>query len=564
MQTKQKQTRPAGYTRLSAEDGNAGESGSIQTQKSLIEQYCKDHHLPAPVLYCDDGWSGTSFDRPEFKRMIEDVEKGEIDLIIVKDLSRFGREHVMAGYWIERYFPERDVRFIAINDNIDSANGLDNLLLPFTNVINSFYAQEASRKTKAAHRTRAKDGKYLAGHALFGYIKDPDDRHRLVIDPPAAEVVRSIFNMFAEGIGYVRMTKILRERKILNPQAYFNQNNPDYYTSDYWRQPFDWHATSVRAILKNEAYLGKSVFGKTKSKGVFNKKRSAAPRDEWIIVENTHEAIITQETWDIVQKLMKSRRRESKKGEIQMFAGLVRCATCGSALNASYDGKKQKYKNFSCWVYKNYGKERCTSHAIGWQALTTLVLDDIRRNAQAAEILNDEYLNRLLRRRADKQRAETDKCKRELTAAEKRISQLDTTIAKLFEQSALGKISEERCRSMLETYEAEQQSLKERRKELALAIDHAEETYSNIENFVALIRQHTDVQELNTQILNALIDRIVVHEKVVDEDGVKSQRVDIYYKFIGYLPMADWITASDTINGLPITTLLEDLEQVSA
>lgn len=494
----------------------------------------------------------------------DDIEDGNINLVVVKDLSRFGREHVMSGYWIERFFPDKDVRFIAINDNIDSVDGLDNLLLPFTNVINSFYAQEASRKTKAAHRTRAKDGKYLGGHAMFGYIKDPNDRHKLLIDLPAADVVRSIFKMFSEGIGYVKMTKILREQKVLNPQAYFNQNNPDYYQTEYWRQPFDWHATSIRVILKNEAYLGKTIFGKTKSKGVFNKKRTAAPREEWIVVEGTHEPIITQETWDIVQKLMKSRRRENTKGEIQMFAGLVRCADCGSALNVAYDTKKKKYKNFSCWVYKNYGKERCTSHAIGWKTLSTLVLEDIRRNAQAAVMLKDEYLTRLTRMRTDKQKSDTERNRRELAAAEKRIKQLDTTIAKLFEQSALGRLSEERCHSMLETYEAEQRALQERREKLISTIGQAEEIYEKADNFVCLIRQYTDIQELDAQILNALIERIVVHEKAISEDGNKSQQVDIYYKFIGYLPMAQWMLDVDMINGIPIADLIEDLQQTSA
>ncbi|MDL2273195.1 recombinase family protein [Oscillospiraceae bacterium OttesenSCG-928-G22] len=564
MQTKQNNYSAAIYCRLSSDDGQAGESGSIATQRALITRYCEENGFPIHDCYCDDGWSGTSFERPEFKRMIDDIEEGKVNLVVVKDLSRFGREHVMAGYWIERFFPEKDVRFIAIGDHIDSNDGLDNLMLPFTNVINSFYAQEASRKTKAAHRTRAKDGKYLGGHAVFGYVKDPDDRHHLVIDPEAAEVVREIFRMFSEGIGYVRMTKILRERRILNPQAYFNQNNPDYYQSDYWRKPFDWHATSIRVILKNEVYLGRTVFGKTKSKGVFNKKRIAAPREEWIVVENTHEPIVSRETWDIVQKLMESRRRESGKGEIQMFAGLVKCAGCGSALNVSFDAKKQKYKNFSCWVYKNYGKERCTSHAIGWKTMCELVLEDIRRNAQAAELLGDEYISRLIRLRTDKQRRETEGYKRELKAADKRIGQLDATIAKLFEQSALEKISDERFRALLETYEADQSVLKARREDLTAAIGQAEEAYSNVENFASLIRRHTDIRELNAHILSSLIDRIVVHEKETHEDVGKSQRVDIHYKFIGFLPMEQWLMDAETVNGIPTAELLKDIRQESA
>ena len=207
------------YCRLSQDDGSVGESGSIQTQKTLLTQYCQEHRIEIGDYYCDDGWSGTNFDRPEFKRMLEDIETGTINLVIVKDLSRFGREYAQMGLYIEHYFEEKGVRFISVAENIDSKNGIDNLVLPFTNVINSFYARQASTKTKAAHRARVKSGMYIGSRAPFGYQKDPNDRHHLIIDPPAADVVRDIFQMFADGIGYVRMTKILRQRGILNPQA---------------------------------------------------------------------------------------------------------------------------------------------------------------------------------------------------------------------------------------------------------------------------------------------------------------------------------------------------------
>lgn len=331
------------YCRLSQDDGSVGESGSIQTQKTLLTQYCKEHHIKVGDCYCDDGWSGTNFDRPNFKRMIDDIELGKINMVIVKDLSRFGREYAQMGMYIEHYFEEKGVRFISVAENIDSKNGIDNLVLPFTNVINSFYARQASSKTKAAKEARAKSGMFLGSHAPFGYSKAPNDRHHLVVDPPAAEVVREIFQLFADGVGYVRMTKILRSRGVLNPQAYFNQNNPDYYkNSDYWRKPYDWHATSIRVILNNPVYLGKVVYGRSKTKGFFDKRREDVPE-------------------------VKAKRRENSKGEVQYFTGLVKCADCGSS-NVSYDKKRGRYTGFSCWLYKNYGKERCTSHAISGSA----------------------------------------------------------------------------------------------------------------------------------------------------------------------------------------------------
>lgn len=532
---KQEKYSAAVYCRLSSDDGQTGESCSIGTQKTLLTQFCKEHKFNVYDYYIDDGWSGTNFERPDFKRMLGDIETGKVNLVVVKDLSRFGREYAQMGLFIEHYFEENNIRFLSVSENIDTINGTDNILMPITNVINSLYAKDCSRKTKAAHQALAKEGKYIGGHAPFGYLKDPDDRHHLIPDPPAADVVRLIFQLFCEGVGYVRLTKILREKNILNPQAYFNQNNPDYYKSDYWRKPFDWHATSVRVILSNPIYLGKTVFGRTENKGFYQKKRIAKPQDEWIIADNTHEPIITQETWDTAQKLMASKRRETKGGEIQMFSGLVKCADCGSSLSASYDGKKGKYKGFSCWVYKNYGKQRCTSHAIGWVTLCTLVLEDIRRNASAACVAKQKYIDALSSMKTDKQKKETAKLARELKKAEKRIAELNTVIAKLYEDNALGKLSDERYATMSQAYEEEQAQLKSSAAHLSDVISKADVVFDNAETFTKLISQYTDIQELNTKILNELIDKIIVHEKTMDEDGNKSQRVDICYKFIGYI-----------------------------
>lgn len=522
------------YCRLSQDDGNAGESGSIQTQKTLLTQYCEEHHIEIGDYYCDDGWSGTNFDRPDFKRMLDDIEAEKINMVIVKDLSRFGREYAQMGMYIEHYFEEKGVRFISVAENIDSNNGVDNMIMPFTNVMNSFYARQASSKTKAAHRARAKSGMFLGSRAPFGYLKDPNDRHHLIVDPPAADVVKEIFQMFADGIGYVRMTKILRERNVLNPQAYFNQNNPEYYkNSDYWRKPFDWHAPSIRAILNNRVYLGQVVFGRTKTKGFFDKARIAAPEEKWVITENTHEALISQELWDTVHQMMNARRRENSKGEVQPFAGLVKCAGCGSSLNVSYDKRKGKYTGFSCWVYKNYGKERCTSHAIGWKTLNELVLEDIRRNAYVARTMTNDYMDMLVAAKTEKKQAEVERCKRELKKADKRISDLTKILNKLYENVALEKITEERYQTMAPGYEREQEMLKAQREKLVAEISRSEEVHENIEKFLPVIWKYTNIRELNAHVFNELIEKIVVHEKVVEEDGTKSQRVDIYYKFIG-------------------------------
>lgn len=531
---KEKEYRAALYCRLSSDDAYLGESGSIKTQRALLTQYCKENNIPVYDVYTDDGFSGTNFERPAFKRMLDDLESHKANLVIVKDLSRFGREYAQMGMYIENDFEDWNIRFISIGENIDTLNGTDEILMPITNVINSQYAKECSRKTKQAHRALAKEGKFIGSRAPFGYIKDPKDRHHLLVDEEAASVVRSIFKMFCDGIGYVRMTKILREKKILNPQAYFNKNNPDYYKSDYWRQNFDWHATSIRVILNNPVYLGQTTFGRTKVKGKTKKKKVATDESEWIVVKNTHEPIIDRATWNLAHDIMKNRRRETKSGETQMFAGLVKCSDCGSALNVSRNAKTGKYTSFSCWVYKNYGKERCTSHAIGYKTLYNIVLENIRRQAECASVQKEKYLEMFKNQMAEKANQDIKSVKSELKKITKRIAQLDKILNKLYEDRALEKITEERYLSMNGSYENEYNELKERQNVLTQQIENIETTECNAETFTNLIEKYLNITELNARILNELIEKIVVHEKEII-NGEKYQAVEIYYKFIGLM-----------------------------
>lgn len=531
---KENEYRAALYCRLSSDDAYLGESGSIQTQKALLTQYCRENNIPIYDTYADDGFSGTNFERPDFKRMLGDLEKHKANVVIVKDLSRFGREYAQMGMYIENDFEDWNIRFISIGENIDTLNGTDGILMPITNVINSHYAKECSRKTNQAHRALAKEGKFIGSRAPFGYIKDPNDRHHLIVDEEAAAVVKDIFKMFCNGIGYGKMTKILRERRVLNPQAYFNKNNPDYYKSDYWRQDFDWHVTSIRALLNNPVYLGQTTFGRTKVKGRVKKTKVATDESEWIVVENTHEALVDKATWDLVHNIMKNRRRQTKRGETQMFAGLIKCSSCGSALNVSYNYKTQKYTGFSCWVYKNYGKERCTSHAIGYKTLYNIVLEDIRRQAEHIKNSKMDYLAKLQNKLVDRSAQEMKQIKAELKKAEKRLAQLDKIMSKLYEDVALEKITEERYVSMNSNYENEFNELTERVKQLKTEIETADQSYVNALSFVDIVEKYTDIQELNARILNELIEKIVVHEKEII-NGEKYQTVEIYYKFVGII-----------------------------
>ena len=345
------------YCRLSVDDGNISGSVSIETQKILLEQYCQAHSITEYEFYCDDGYSGTNFQRPAFQRMLSDIHADKINLVIVKDLSRFGRNYVEVGLQVE-HFKEQNVRFIAADDHYDSTINEDDLMFPMRNVMNEMYARDVSKKTKAAKKAKAKAGQFMGSKPPFGYKLDPNDRHHLIVDESAAEVVRRIFRLTAEGIGYNKIAKIFRAEKVLNPIAYFNQHNPDYFKSDYWRKEFDWHVTSVRVILNNEVYLGRLVYGKQRAKSMKSKQVVKCPREDWIVVEHCHEPIIPQELWDTVHKIMNAKHRPAKTGEVQMFAGLLYCADCGHAL--TYSQKKRKdgtyHGAYSCWMYRRMAR----------------------------------------------------------------------------------------------------------------------------------------------------------------------------------------------------------------
>ena len=510
MIVKQQSYNAAGYCRLSSEDDLSGESSSIATQRELITQYCKEHGVNLFDCYVDDGFSGTNFQRPNFERMLGDIDSGRVNLVITKDLSRFGRDYIQSGYYIERVFARKNVRYVAVDDGIDTLQNSNDILMPIKNVLNDMYARDISRKTRAAFNAKAKSGQFIASRAPFGYRKSPEDKHKLIVDEPAAEVVRKIFDLAVQGYGYNRIAKALRAENILNPQAWFNQKNPDFYQSDYWKQPFDWHTTSVRALLNNMAYLGHIVFGKERITTINAKNGTKMPEDEWIIVRDTHEAIISQEQWDAAHEMLRSRKRESSNGEVQMFAGLLYCPDCGSAL--SYHGRKANNGEYSCLKYKTHGKAHCSSHYIRYDALYQIVLTEIRRQARQAAHCEAQFRKRLQEIDGEKSKAQMAKARRQLEANEARAGNLDRIMSSLYEDKALGRLTQERFDSMTGKYEAEQKALLEQVNALREGIARAEEQRDNTARFVEYIRQYTDLQALNAPILNQLIQRIEVYD----------------------------------------------------
>ena len=527
---KQQHYKAALYCRLSVDDGNFGGSVSIETQKILLEQYCKDHKITDYKFYCDDGCSGTNFDRPSFKKMLSDIDEGKINLVIVKDLSRFGRNYVEAGMYVQR-FTDSNIRFIAADDNYDSLVNSDDLLFPIKNVVNEMYARDVSKKTKA------RDGQFIGSKAPFGYKIDPNDRHHLIVDEPAAQVVKRIFRLASEGVGYNKMAKIFREEKVLTPIAYFNLNNPDYFKSDYWRKEFDWHVTSIRAILNNEVYLGKLVYGKQRNKSMKSKEKVRNPKEDWIVVENCHEPIITQELWDTVHKILNAKHRPAKAGEVQMFAGLLYCSDCGHCLTYSQKQRKDGsyHGAYSCWMYKTHGKEYCASHYITFDTIYELVLIDIQRNLFQYRKNTDKFKSILSRKYQSDSQKQAEQITLEYEQKQKRCEELDKIISRLYEDNVLGRIGDERYESMSQSYELEQVEIKKALPILKSKIDELKRQSDCADNFINVIKKYTIIDKLDAAILNELIDKIVVHHKEQAEDGRTFQQIEIYYRFVGKL-----------------------------
>lgn len=533
---KQQHYKAALYCRLSVDDGNFGGSVSIETQKILLEQYCKDHKITDYKFYCDDGCSGTNFDRPSFKKMLSDIDEGKINLVIVKDLSRFGRNYVEAGMYVQR-FTDSNIRFIAADDNYDSLVNSDDLLFPIKNVVNEMYARDVSKKTKAAKKAKARDGQFIGSKAPFGYKIDPNDRHHLIVDEPAAQVVKRIFRLASEGVGYNKMAKIFREEKVLTPIAYFNLNNPDYFKSDYWRKEFDWHVTSIRAILNNEVYLGKLVYGKQRNKSMKSKEKVRNPKEDWIVVENCHEPIITQELWDTVHKILNAKHRPAKAGEVQMFAGLLYCSDCGHCLTYSQKQRKDGsyHRAYSCWMYKTHGKEYCASHYITFDTIYELVLINIQRNLFQYRKNTDKFKSILSRKYQSDSQKQAEQITLEYEQKQKRCEELDKIISRLYEDNVLGRIGDERYESMSQSYELEQVEIKKALPILKSKIDELKRQSDCADNFINVIKKYTIIDKLDAAILNELIDKIVVHHKEQAEDGRTFQQIEIYYRFVGKL-----------------------------
>lgn len=476
--------------------------------------------------YVDDGYSGTNFNRPDFQKMIEDIENGEISTVIVKDMSRFGRDHIMVGYYTQYMFPEAEVRFIAIYDQVDSTSGIEDDITPFKNILNEMYAKDCSRKIKAVLKAKGSNGKHLSSRPPYGYMRDPENKDRWIIDEEAAKVVREAFNLCMQGYGPSQITRIFNERGYTTPTV--KKDIKWDYTGGYEL----WSRATVCNILQTVEYLGHTVNFKYYKKSYKSKKYYANDKDDWVIFENTQEPIIDQATFDTVQKLRESKRRPSDMGEPSALSGMVYCADCGKKMYLVRSVCKRHINHLCCSSYKKAKLATCTYHRISVDALTEMILDDLRYTVRFAKEHKQKFLETLEQKAETATRKELSANLKEVEESEKRIKSLDKIIQTLFENKVEGTISEERFLKMSESYEQEQRQLNERVRILKSSVDKAKAQSNNAQLFMAQVNKYSDFTELMPEILRAFIDKVYVHEKE-KVDGVTRQTIEIVYNFIG-------------------------------
>ena len=529
------------YCRLSRDDELQGDSNSIRNQKAILQKYADDNGFRNTEFFVDDGYSGTNFDRPDWQRLIATAENGMVGTVIVKDMSRLGRDYLKVGYYTEVFFPGMDIRFIAINNGVDSDNQQDSDFTPFLNIINEWYAKDTSKKIRAVFKAKGQAGKPLCTNPPFGYIKAPDDKMKWIIDENAAEIVREAFRLCVSGYGPTQIAKEFTKRRYMNPTAHAKAmgiGKPDNreYPDDY-----RWRDSTIVHMLSRQEYIGNTVNFKTRRKSYKQKKKLKNDPSEWEIFENTHEAIIDKETFDIVQRIRDGRRRVTPLGEMPILSGMLFCADCGSKLyqvrHRDWDHSKE---HFVCATYRKI-KGGCTSHQIRNVVVEELLIDSIRKITAFARDREDEFVEMISAKSKTATERSLRDSKRELDQTEKRILKLDSIIQRLYEDNIEGKISDERFQKMTDNYEAEQKGLESRIAELKAYISAEKDNAQNMAQFLRLVRKYTDIHELTAEIIREFVERIYVHNKEI-VNGKRVQRIRIVWNYIGEFPLDDTIS----------------------
>ena len=524
------------YERLSRDDELQGESNSISNQKQMLEDFARRNGLPNPTHFTDDGISGTRFDRPGFLAMMEEVEAGRVEAIVIKDMSRLGRDYLKVGQVME-VLRQRGVRLIAINDGVDSLKGDDDFT-PFRNIMNEFYARDTSRKIRSVFKAKGMSGKHLTGTVIYGYLWDEKREHWLV-DEEAAEVVRRIFSLTLEGYGPYQIACKLSADRIEIPVVHLARFNEGVNRSKPVKDPYGWGSSTIVNILKKREYLGHTINFKTR-KHFKDKKSHYVSEDEWTIFENTHEAIIDQQTFDLAQKIRSNvRRYPNGWGEAAPLTGLLYCADCGGKMYVHRTNNGKRISQYTC---SNYTKVPCgtlcpTQHRINESAVLTLVSDTLRAIAEYSRNDRTEFIHTVQETQVAQQSADISKKRRRLAAAQKRAGELEKLICKIYEDNALGKLPDARYRALDAQYAKEQDALEIEIAELEKAVTGYEQSQKSAEKFIALIDKYENFDTLTNTMLNEFVEKILVHERSRKGSQDTTQEIEIYFNFLGrYIP----------------------------
>lgn len=526
------------YCRLSNDDERDGESVSIENQKLLLQSYVRQMGWNEIDVYIDDGYTGTNFNRPGVQRLIEDAKAKRINLILVKDLSRFGRNYIEFGQYTDYLFPSLGCRFIALNNGIDtmSNNGSTDVMC-FLNLFNEFYSRDTSKKVKAVKRACAENGKFMGTYPAYGYKRDPEDKHHLVIDEDTAPIVRRIFSMRAAGTGFMAIAIQLNEEGIPSPGMLYYQRKGK---EDPRRVNHKWADATVKNIVRNEVYIGNMVQGKTGTMSYKNKKLISKPEDEWIRVEGTHEPIISRDVWDTVQSIDQKRVRKNaaSDGIRSIFSGLVYCADCGFKMRnhtekfTYKDGTPGRYSSFICGNYARSGKSACTIHTIYENALEQIVLEDIREKARFAAHDPEQLVRHIVSLKEKEAHSRRISCEQEFKAVKARLDELERLMQSLYEDKYSGAVPQSVFQTLMRKYEAERAEKAEALPELERRVRAAAENRQDAGRWAEIIRQYTELTKLDESILFALVDRIEVGE-AQKVRGVRVRDVKVYYRYVG-------------------------------
>lgn len=538
------------YCRLSNDDERDGESASIENQKLLLQRYVRERGWNEIDCYCDDGYSGTNFNRPAVKRLIEDAKAKKINCIVVKDLSRFGRNYIEFGQYTDYLFPSIGCRFIAVNNGIDtmSTNGSTDVMC-FLNLFNEFYSRDTSKKVKAVKKACAENGKFMGTYPAYGYKRDPADKHHLIIDEDIAPNVRRIFSLRAEGKTYRSIAIMLNEEGIPSPGTLYYQRKG---TSDVRNVNHLWAGETVKSIIRNEVYIGNMVQGKSGTLSYKSRKLIAKPEEDWIRVEGTHEPIISHEIWETICDIDRNRVRKSPTadGIRSIFTGLVYCADCGFKMRNQVerftykDGTPGRYSSFICGNYSRSGKAACTIHSIYENVLHELVLTDIREKARFAEYDSNSLIQTITRMKEKESHSKISSYQQELSAISKRLSELEKLMQNLYEDKCRGTIPQPVFQTLMQKYEAERAEKAAALPELETKVRAQIENREDAGKWAEMIRKYTEITELDEAILFELVERIEVGDTVI-VDGQRVCDVKVYYRYIGNID--DVVTAESVM-----------------